>query len=120
MKDYKETFIVQKEDCISQLDSSLPSLLGTYTIVKWMEIVSAKNINQYLDVNKYITVGEQVCIEHIGMLKEDQEVEIVAHIMKEQKREIFFEIEAINDEKIIAKATHKRIKISLKVLGKIL
>ncbi len=54
------------------------------------------------------------------MLKEGQEVEIVAHIMKEQKREIFFEIEAINDEKIIAKATHKRIKISLKVLGKIL
>ena len=120
MKNYKEIFTVQKEDCISRIDSSLPSLLGTYTIVKWMEIVSAKNVNQYIDTNKYITVGEQVCIEHTGMVKESKEVEIIANIVKEEKRAVLFEIEALCDNKIIATATHKRIKIPLKILGKML
>ena len=63
MKTYKERFIVSKADCISAIDSNLPSVLGTYTIVKWMEIVSAKCINQTLDLNKYITVGEQASIK---------------------------------------------------------
>jgi len=118
MKNYKEIFIVQKEDCISSIDSSLPSLLGTYTLVKWMEIVSAKNINHYLDTSKYITVGEQVCIEHTGMVKESEKVEIIATITKEEKREVHFEIEVICNGKIVAKATHKRIKIPLKILRK--
>jgi len=120
MKNYKETFTVQKEDCISSIDSSLPSLLGTYTLVKWMEIISAKDINQHIDTSKYITVGEQVCIEHTGMVKESEKVEITATIIKEEKREIHFEIEAQCNGKIVAKATHKRIKIPLKVLEKIL
>jgi len=119
MKDYKETFTVQKEDCISSIDSSLPSLLGTYTLVKWMEIISAKNINQFLDTSKYITVGKQVCIEHTGMVKESEKVEIIATIAVEGKREIHFEIEALCNGKIVAKATHKRIRIPLKVLEKI-
>jgi len=120
MKSYKEKFTVQKEDCISSINSSLPTLLGTYTIVKWMEIVSAKNINQHLDTSKYITVGEQVCIEHIGMVRENTTVEITSNIIKEEKREILFEIKALSNGKTMAKATHKRIKIPLKLLGKMI
>lgn len=119
MKTYKEKFIVSKADCISAIDSSLPSVLGTYTIVKWMEITSAKCINQSLDLNKYITVGKQISIEHTSMVKQSKKVEIVANIIKEENRAVFFEIKALCDSKVIATATHKRTKIPLKLLKRL-
>jgi len=35
---YSEAFIVEDKDCISEINDTLPKLLGTYIIVKWMEI----------------------------------------------------------------------------------
>jgi len=58
MKVYSENFIVKQEDCISDIADYLPSILGTYTLVKWMEIVSAKNIYEEIDQERYITVGQ--------------------------------------------------------------
>ena len=120
MKTYKERFIVSRADCISAIDSNLPSVLGTYTIVKWMEIVSAKCINQTLDLNKYITVGEQVSIEHTAMVKLGEKVEIVTSISKEEKRAVFFEIQALCSGKVVATATHKRTKVPLKLLERLI
>ncbi|SFZ98190.1 hypothetical protein MNB_SV-5-1496 [hydrothermal vent metagenome] len=54
------------------------------------------------------------------MVKKHATVEIITTICKEEEREIHFEIEALSNGKIIAKATHKRIKIPLKILEKIL
>ena len=34
---YSEKFIVKEQDCISEINSELPSVLGTYILVKWME-----------------------------------------------------------------------------------
>ena len=116
---YNEKFIAKQADCISTIDSSLPSVLGTYTIVKWMEIASAKCINQYLDLNKYITVGEQISIEHTSMVKLSEKVKIVANIIKEENRAIFFEIKALCNSNVIATATHKRTKIPLKLLKRL-
>ena len=46
---YEESFIAETDDCISAIKSTLPDILGTYSILKWMEIVSAKLINkQYI------------------------------------------------------------------------
>ena len=116
---YSEKFIVKQADCISAIDSNLPSVLGTYTIVKWMEITSAKCINQSIDLNKYITVGEQISIEHTSMVKLSEKVEIVANIIKEENRAIFFEIKALCNNNVIATATHKRTKIPLKLLKRL-
>jgi predicted thioesterase len=120
MKIYHESFKVKSEDCISQIEPNLPSLLGTYTLVKWMEIVSAKNINQYIDRNKYISVGKEVCIEHKNMATIDDEIEIKSTIISEEKRKILLEVEALCNQKTIATATHKRIKLPLKILEKML
>ena len=55
---YKEYFTVEEKDCISDISSELPSVLGTYILVKWMEIVSARLINQQINTQKYMTVGK--------------------------------------------------------------
>ena len=115
---YSEVFDVTKSDCISAIDSSLPDLLGTYILVKWMEIVSAKNINQQLD-EQHISVGEKISITHNGMVKKGDSVEVISIIQKQNKRNISFSIEAKTQGKTIAKARHDRVIISTKLINRI-
>ncbi len=116
---YSEEYTVSLIDCISEIDNSLPDILGTYTIVKWMETVSAKNINKKIDKN-YITVGKKVSIEHIGMAKIGDIVKITSKIIFKDKRNVEFVIQAMLNNEIIAKATHKRIIIPTKLLDRMI
>ena len=34
MHEYSQTFAVEAKDCISDIDTILPNVLGTYTLVK--------------------------------------------------------------------------------------
>jgi predicted thioesterase len=116
MNKLTQIFRVEKEDCISDLADYLPTMLGTYVLVKWMEIVSAKNINTQIDKEKYITPY----IEHLQMVKLGEEVEVSSTITEKAKREISFEIEAFNVEGVlVARAMHKRVLMPLKVVGKL-
>ncbi len=120
MNIYKEKFIVEENDCISDISSVLPSVLGTYILVKWMETVSARLINKQLDTQKQITMGKRVDIEHSGMAKLGEEVMIEATIVEQSKREVLFNVVAMLGEKEIARATHTRVVISKKAVAKMM
>ncbi len=120
MSSLVQEFIVKEEDCISDLAEYLPAILGTYVLVKWMEIVSVKNIYRQIDKEKYITLGQRVNIKHLQMVKLGEEIEIISTIVEQEKRNFSFEIEAFNSEGVlVAKATHTRILMPLKVLKKV-
>ncbi len=115
MQILEEIFIIKNSDCISSIDSSLPPLLGTYTLVKWMEIVSAKLANKNIN-DGFLTVGQEVCIEHKGMGKIEQEIKITSKMVESSKKTIRFHIFATISDKQIASATHTRIIISEKII----
>ncbi len=117
---YSEAFIVKKEDCISDINSELPSVLGTYILVKWMETVSARLINKQIDTQKQMTMGKRVDIEHNGMAKLGNEVMVEATIIEQSKREVLFNVVAMLGDKKIAKATHTRVMISKKAVAKMM
>ncbi len=117
---YSEKFIVKEQDCISEINSELPSVLGTYILVKWMETVSARLINKQIDTQKQMTMGKRVDIEHNGMAKLGEEVIIEATIVEQSKREILFNVVAMLGEKEIARATHTRVVISKKAVAKMM
>ena len=117
---YSEDFIVKEQDCISEISSSLPSVLGTYILVKWMETVSARLINKQIDTQKYITMGKRVDIEHSGMAKRGEEIIIKATVVERSKREVLLRVVAMLGDNEIAIASHTRIVISKKILFKMM
>jgi predicted thioesterase len=117
---YEEKFIVETDDCISAINSTLPDILGTYTIVKWMEIVSAKLINKQLDTQRYISVGKELNIEHLAMAKLGEELVVISEITKQDKKEVHFSIRAMLGEKEIARASHLRGILPLKIVERIM
>ncbi|RUM33208.1 MAG: hypothetical protein DSY58_09415 [Desulfobulbus sp.] len=116
---FSEIFQVTPADCISAIDDSLPSLLGTYILVKWMEIVSAKNSNRQLD-DRHLTVGERITIEHTGMAVPGEDVTILSVLERQEKRKIYFRLEAVCKGKTIATGTHKRAVLPLKILKRMM
>jgi predicted thioesterase len=117
---YEEKFIVKSDDCISEIDGTLPDVLGTYIIVKWMEIVSAKLINKQLDIQRYISVGKKVNIEHFAMVKLGEELVIISEIVEQSKKEIHFSLRAMLREKEIARASHLRSIVPLKIIERMM
>ena len=115
---YSEAFVVTPKDCKSDIDSSLPAILGTYIVVKWMEIVCAKNINRKID-EKHITVGKEFSIKHIGMAQVGDSIDIISKIEHKDDRKTKFVIVAKLGDTIIAEATHKRVIIPISMLEKL-
>jgi len=120
MRELKEEFRVEAKDCISDISNTLPAVLGTYTLVKWMEIVSAKLINKHIDCQNYLSVGKIVNIEHSGMVRLNDEVEIISKLEEQSKKEAHFLITATANGKEIANATHIRVILPLKLIDRML
>ncbi|MBT3322046.1 MAG: hypothetical protein HN392_07140 [Anaerolineae bacterium] len=111
----KEVFQVKPKDCISEIDKRLPDLLGTYIIVKWMEIISAKLAHNSLD-DKYITVGQNINITHTGMVAKGESVTIKSVFIQQAKRKLNFKITLRLRDEIIAEAEHTRIIIPKRII----
>lgn len=115
-----ETYHIDQASCISDISSTLPDILGSYIIMKWMEITCAKNIERYLD-NGLMTVGKEFCIDHVGMGKKGDDVKIISHITELEKRFVSFALKAVGTSgKIIATATHKRSIVPRRLIPKLL
>jgi len=111
----KEAFKVKPEDCTSAIDKRLPDLLGTYTVVLWMEIVSAKLAQNSLD-DKYITVGQNINLNHIGMATIDEDIIVESTLVEQNKRTLKFTVEMRLGDELIAKAEHKRVIIPQRLI----
>ncbi len=112
-----EIFTVNDNDCISYISADLPNLLGTYILVKWMEIVSAKLALNAIDDN-FITVGQSIDIKHTGMATKGDRISIRSKIIEEEKKKLVFFITAKLNGTQIAEAEHTRIIISKKIIAR--
>jgi len=103
-----ETYIVSKEDLISDIDQSLPNVLGTYTIVKWAEITSAKLLLPHLNENE-LSVGIRVDIKHTGISLIDHSITVITEVTTIKGPMVGFEIIVSDKEETIAKIKHTRV-----------
>lgn len=103
----KETYIVQSQDLISDIDASLPPVLGTYNIVKWAEITSGKILWNHLPKNK-VSVGMKVEIKHSAISLVGASIDVISTISSMKGPMVGFEIEVREGEETIASIKHLR------------
>jgi len=112
-----ETYSVNEEDLISAIHYNLPNVLGTYNIVKWAEITSAKVLLNNL-IDDDLSVGIRIDIKHTGIALLNQSVQISAEITSIRGQLIGFDIEVVSEEEKIASIKHSRVIISKASLDK--
>lgn len=107
---FSETYKVAKEDLISDIDENLPHVLGTYSIVKWAEITSAKLLLPHI-LETELSVGIRVDIKHSGVSLVNQIISIQSSVTNIKGPIVGFEILVSDEKEIIAKLTHTRVII---------
>jgi len=102
-----QSHLVNFGDTIARIDPRLPAVLGTFTLVEWMETIAAKLVQQYLPEG-YLTVGAKVEIEHLAATPQGAEVTITAKVEQVDGGTVSFTIEAHDALEKVAVARHVR------------
>ena len=102
-----ESYHVTPKDLISDIDPSLPNVLGTYTLVKWAEITSGRILYNELPEDK-LSVGMKIEIKHTGISLENAKIDVHSTISSIKGPMIGFDIIIKEGEETIAKLTHLR------------
>lgn len=87
-----ENYNVTSKDLISDIDSSLPNVLGTYQIVKWAEITSGKILYNVLPEDK-LSVGMKIEIKHSGISLEGADIQVKSTVSMIKGPMVGFELE---------------------------
>lgn len=103
-----ESYKVSAVDLISDIDSSLPEVLGTYNLVKWAEITSGKILYNQLPEDQ-LSVGMKIDIKHTGVSLEGATIDVKSTITTTKGPMIGFDILITEGEETIAKLSHLRV-----------
>nr|VFJ61510.1 MAG: Acyl-CoA dehydrogenase [Candidatus Kentron sp. FW] len=111
-------FLIEAEHCISRIEPSMPSVLGTYVIVQWMETAAAELVHPRIEEG-YISVGGKVSIEHTVPVPMGKTVDINAKVVEVDGNSIRFTIRAEWNGKKIAQADHWRSVMPMKLFNRL-
>lgn len=85
------SFTVARERCISNLVVGLPSILGTYALVEWMEIAAYLCIAECLDPGQ-LSVAESIDVQHFRAVGEGADVVIDAVVRQVRGHRVWFDV----------------------------
>ncbi|HIJ37583.1 MAG TPA: hypothetical protein HPP80_01690 [Rhodospirillaceae bacterium] len=110
-------FIIEDRHCISRLDEGLPTVLATFVIVEWIEIVSALILFDYID-SEWLTVGSNINIDHLAIAVPGQVLMVETKIVERHRGDVLFNAVASVGAKIISRATHRRTLVPRKIIDR--
>lgn len=104
-------YVVKKEDLASSLniDHSLqfPKVFSTSRMIALMECAAAKAMISMLQPSE-LSVGIEVNINHISASPLEMAVYAIAKLIKADKNQFYFQVEAFDSDGLIGSGTHVR------------
>lgn len=104
-------YVVKREDLASSLniDHSLqfPKVFSTSRMIALMECAAAKAMISMLQPSE-LSVGIEVNINHISASPLEMAVYAIAKLIKADKNQFYFQVEAFDSDGLIGSGTHVR------------
>jgi predicted thioesterase len=115
---HSRSFTVTRERCISNLVAGLPSIMGTYALVEWMEISAYLCIGECLDPDQ-LSVAESIDVRHYKAVGEGSEVFIEALVRQVLGHRVGFDIQAHVDGVKVGECNHVRAVVPRRLLDRV-
>ncbi len=112
---HQRSFTVTRERCISSLVEGLPSIMGTYALVEWMEIAAALCIGECLDPDQ-LSVAESIDVQHFKAVGEGAEVVVDAVVRQVLGNRVWFDVRAHVDDVKVGECSHVRAVVPRRLL----
>ena len=105
------TFKVERQHLIDFAGDDLPAVLSTPWLIKWLEQTARETLRPLLDEGE-ASVGMEVDLRHLAPTPLGSTVTCVARVISAEGSTVTFQIEASDEQELIARGVHKRAVIS--------
>ena len=100
-------FAVAAEHAIDFARNGMPAVLSTPTLVGFLERTAREVMLPLLDANER-TVGIEIEVRHLAPTPVGQSVTCIARVIQVESTQATFQVEARDEQEIIARGLHKR------------
>jgi fluoroacetyl-CoA thioesterase len=104
--------LVTGEYAIRFLGPEDARVLGTPSLVFWMEVTCRNLIKQYLDPG-FDTVGTELNVKHLAATPMGMQATFIAEILQVTDRRVLCRVEAFDEKEKIGEGTHERFIINV-------
>lgn len=105
------TFKVEPQHLIDFAGDDMPAVLSTPWLIKWLEQTARETLRPLLDEGE-ASVGMEVDLRHLAPTPVGSTVTCTARVISSEGRTVTFQVEAADEQELIARGSHKRAVIS--------
>lgn len=105
------TFKVEAAQLIDFAGDDMPAVLSTPWLIKWLENTAREALRPMLEQGE-ASVGMEVDIRHLAPTPLGATVQCTARVISAEGSTVTFQVEASDEEELIARGVHKRAVIS--------
>ena len=104
------SFVVGSEHIITFASDGMPAVLSTPNLIGLIERTARESLQPFLEADER-TVGMEIELRHLAPTPLGARVTITTRVIHTEGREISFQVEARDEEELIARGVHKRAVI---------
>lgn len=104
-------FKVEPQHLIDFAGDDMPAVLSTPWLIKWLEQTARETLHPLLDVGE-ASVGAEIDLRHLAPTPPGSTVTCTARVISSEGSSVTFQIEASDEQELIARGIHKRAVIS--------
>jgi predicted thioesterase len=105
-------FVVEQKHVIEFASDGMPAVLSTPSLVGLLERTARQAIASFLEDDER-SVGAEIELRHLAPTPLGQRVTCMARVIRAEGREVTFQVEARDQQELIARGVHKRAIIRL-------
>lgn len=104
-------FKVEAQHLIDFAGDDMPAVLSTPWLIKWLEQTARETLRPLLEQGE-ASVGMEVDVRHLAPTPIGAVVRCTARVISAESNTVTFQIEATDEQELIARGVHKRAIIS--------
>ena len=103
-------FVVEQKHVIDFATDGMPAVLSTPNLIGLLERTARQTLAPYLEPDER-TVGAEIELRHFAPTPIGQQVTCTARVVHAEGKEVTFQLEARDQQELIARGLHKRAVI---------
>jgi len=104
------SFVVASEHIITFASDGMPAVLSTPNLIGLIERTARESLQPFLEADER-TVGMEIELRHLAPTPLGAKVTVNTRVIHTEGREISFQVEARDEQELIARGVHKRAVI---------
>ena len=111
------SFVVEPKHAIEFADDAMPAVLATPILIGLIERTARQSVVPFLEASER-SVGVEIDLRHLAPTPVGATVTLTTRVIRAEGREVTFQVEARDEQEMVARGLHKRAIIRVEGFAK--